>query len=105
MVVIEVEVNEGPVIKTKRFLGRPLLRCEVSDDGRVRSFHVHQTAKGQYAVHICSYPTGKRLSSSDKDARVTDPAESITMHCGSIPTSPAWRARYPTRRQLPSSPH
>lgn len=58
--VIEVEVNEGPVITTKRFLGRPLLRCEVSDDGRVRSFHVLQTAKGQYAVHICSYPTGKR---------------------------------------------
>lgn len=70
MQVIEIEVDDGPVVTTKRFTGRQILRYEVPEGLRTRSFRVYETAKGQYAVYIRDNPNWAALSSSDGDDAV-----------------------------------
>lgn len=64
---IELEVQEGPVVKTKRFTGRQLIRYEVCSGMRVQAFRVYLTAKGQYAVYSRSDPNWSALSSPNED--------------------------------------
>lgn len=64
---IEVQVQDGPLVTTKRFTGRELLRYEVRDELRVTTYRVYVTARQQLAVHTASTPDWGRMS-------VTDPA-------------------------------
>lgn len=67
MRTIELEVQEGPVVTTKRFTGRQLLRYELRDGMRARAFRVYLTAKEQYAVYSRNDPNWSALSSPDED--------------------------------------
>lgn len=67
MRTIELEVQEGPVVTTKRFTGRQLLRYELRDGMRARAFRVYFTLKGQYAVYSRNDPNWEALSSPDED--------------------------------------
>lgn len=67
MSTIELEVQDGPVVTTKRFAGRQLIRYELRSGMRVRAFRVYLTAKGQYAVYSRSDPNWSALSSPDED--------------------------------------
>lgn len=51
MRTIELAVDEGPVVVTKRFTGAPVLRFERVEAGRARTFRVYRTARGQFAVY------------------------------------------------------
>lgn len=73
---IEVEVQEGPVVKTKRFTGRQLIRYEVRSGMRVRAFRVYLTEKEQYAVYSRSDPNWSALSSPDEDNPVWEDTSS-----------------------------
>lgn len=70
MTTIELEVQDGPVVATKRFTGRQLLRYELRDGMRARTFRVYLTAKGQYAVYSRDDPNWAALSSPDQDSPV-----------------------------------
>ncbi len=67
MRTIELEVQEGPVVTTKRFTGRQLFRYELRDGMRARAFRVYVTSKGQYAVYSRNDPNWAALSSPDED--------------------------------------
>ena len=64
---IEVTVQDGPVVATKRFVGRQVLRYELGDGMRTQTFRVYLTAKGQYAVHSRNDPDWSKLSTPDDD--------------------------------------
>lgn len=67
MRTIEIEVQDGPVVATKRFTGRELLRYELRDGLRVTTFRVYLTERGQLAVHTRNHPDWGRLSSPDEN--------------------------------------
>lgn len=63
MTVIEVQVDDGPVVVTKRFTGRRLLHWRQEDGMRKHSFRVFRTAKGQFAVYERDDPNWDATSS------------------------------------------
>lgn len=67
---IEVTVQDGPVVATKRFVGRQVLRYELGDGMRTQTFRVYLTAKGQYAVHSRNDPDWSKLSTPDDDSLI-----------------------------------
>lgn len=71
---IEVEVQDGQVLTTKRFTGRMLLRYEQPDGIRVTTFRVYLTARGQLAVYSRNAPDWARTAASGMDADDADPA-------------------------------
>lgn len=74
MSTIEVEVQEGSVVTTKRFTGRQLLRYEMRDGLRTQSFRAYLTSRGQYAVYACNDPNWSALSSPDENNTVWEDA-------------------------------
>lgn len=70
MKTVEVEVDDGPVVTTKQFRGRQLLRYETRSGLRALSYRIFVTAKAQYAVYTRDDPDWSRLSSPRED----DPA-------------------------------
>lgn len=64
---IELEVQDGPIVTTKRFTGRQLLRYEMRDGLRVTAFRVYLTARDQIAVYTRNDPDWSRLSSPDEN--------------------------------------
>jgi hypothetical protein len=68
METIELKVDEGGVVRTKRFSGRPLLRWEANDGLRTRTFRVYATARGQYAVYTRDDPDWSKMSAEDDDS-------------------------------------
>jgi EXLDI family protein len=67
MKVVEVEVDDGPVVTVKRFRGSQVLRYETRGGLRALSFRIFATAKGQYAVYFRDDPDWSRLSSPRED--------------------------------------
>lgn len=69
METIELKVDEGQIVTTKRFSGRRLLQWrQPSDDGtRALTARVYRTARGQYAVYLRDAPDWAVLSSPDDD--------------------------------------
>lgn len=67
MKTIELDVDEGQVVTTKRFSGRQLLRWRQEEGMRSRSFRVYETAKGQLAVYERDDPNWAAISSPDED--------------------------------------
>lgn len=67
MTSIEVEVQEGAVVSTKRFVGRPLLRYEVKDGPRAQNFRVYETERGQLAVHVRDHANWTAIASPDDE--------------------------------------
>lgn len=63
---IELEVQDGPIVTTKRFTGRKLLRYELRDGLRVKTFRAYLTARNQIAIHIRDDPDWSRLSRPDE---------------------------------------
>ena len=64
---IELKVDDGGVVRTKRFSGRLLLRWKTDEGLRTRTFSVYSTARGQYAVHTRDDPDWSRMSAEDDD--------------------------------------
>ncbi len=75
MQIIEVEVNDGPVVSTKRFTGRRILRFEERDGLRVNIFRVYLTAKDQYAVYQRNDPNWAAMSTTEGTGPGWDDAE------------------------------
>lgn len=74
MSTIEVTVDEGPAVVTKRFVGRHVLHFEEREGTRTASYRVYLTARGQYAVYSRTDPDWSALSrSGDTDADAEDP--------------------------------
>lgn len=68
MSVIELEVDEGSIVTTKRFTGRQILRYRAQEGLRTKRFRVYLTAKGQYAVYVRNEPDWAALTrSGDED--------------------------------------
>lgn len=67
MNLIELEVDDGPMVTTKRFAGRQVLRYEAQEGLRATVFRVYRTAKGQYAIHIRNAPNWAALSNTDEN--------------------------------------
>lgn len=67
MNTIELQVQEGPLVTTKRFTGRQILRYQIPDGLRTQSFRVYRTARGQYAVYTRSEPNWSKLSSPEEN--------------------------------------
>lgn len=67
---IELEVQEGAVVTTRRFTGRRLLRYEDRTGARVVTYRVYVTARAQLAVYRRDDPDWGALSSPDGDAPV-----------------------------------
>ena len=67
---IELKVDDGGVVRTKRFSGRLLLRRKQDEGLRTRTFSVYVTARGQYAVHTRDEPDWSRMSTEDDDSPV-----------------------------------
>lgn len=72
MMPIDVEVQDGAVVSTKRFAGRLLLRYEVKEGIRAQSFRVYATERGQLAVHVRSGANWTALASPSDDDPVWD---------------------------------
>lgn len=89
METIELKVDDGNVVTTKRFTGHPLLRWEVGEGLRTSTFRVYTTARGQYAVYTRDDPDWSRMSSEDEDSPLWENPETWN--------SQWWRAR---RRRL-----
>lgn len=64
---IEVAVNDGPLVVTKRFQGRRLFRLAHRDGPRVITYEVYATARQQFAVYSRDDPDYARLSSAGGD--------------------------------------
>lgn len=64
---IELEVQDGPVVVTKRFTGRQLLRYELRDGMQVTTFRAYVTARDQLAIHTRTDPDWSRFSSPKED--------------------------------------
>ena len=62
METIELKVDDGGVVRTKRFSGRLLLRRKQNEGLHTRTFSVYATARGQYAVHTSDEPDWSRMS-------------------------------------------
>ena len=73
---IEVEVQEGAVVSTKRFVGRPLLRYEVKEGLRAQNFRVYATEHGQLAVHVREDANWSALTWPDEENSVWDDPKS-----------------------------
>ncbi len=73
MSTIELEVDDGPLVTTKRFTGRQVLRYEARDGLRTNTYRVYLTAKGQYAVYSRNDPNWALLS--DENGRASEDAE------------------------------
>lgn len=69
---IEIEVQDGPVVTTKRFTGRELLRYEIRDGVRVVTFRTYVTVRDQIAAYIRNDPDWARFSSPAEDSPVWD---------------------------------
>lgn len=69
---VEIEVQDGPVVTTKRFTGRELLRYEIRDGVRRVTFRTYVTARDQFAVYIRNDPDWTRFSSPAEDDPVWD---------------------------------
>ncbi len=69
---VEIEVQDGPVVTTKRFMGRELLRYEIRNGVRVVTFRTYVTARDQLAVHIRNDPDWTRFSSAADNNPVWD---------------------------------
>lgn len=65
MNTVELEVQEGPVMTTKRFSGRQILRYQILGRLRTQSFRVYLTARGQLAVYTRDDPSWSELSAPD----------------------------------------
>ena len=65
MQTVEVEVNDGPIVSTKRFTGRRILRFEERDGLRVNVYRVYLTAKGQYAIYQRNDPNWAAMSNTE----------------------------------------
>ena len=68
METIELKVDDGGVVRTKRFSGRLLLRRKQNEGLRTRTFSVYATARGQYAVHPRDEPDWSRMSAEDDNS-------------------------------------
>lgn len=76
MGTVELEVDDGPVVRTKRFTGRLCLKWRRRVEGlRVQTFRVYATAKGQYAVHTRDDPDWTGMGSRDWDSAEADGAD------------------------------
>lgn len=64
---IELEIQDGPIVTTKRFRGRELLRYDLRDGTRVTTFRAYLTARDQLAVHTRTDPDWSRLSSANEN--------------------------------------
>ncbi|MEV6038390.1 EXLDI protein [Nonomuraea sp. NPDC052116] len=71
---VEVEVDDGPLVATKRFQGRRLFRLEHKDGLRVVTYEVYETARHQFAVYSRDDPDWSKLSAPGEDPIWTDPA-------------------------------
>lgn len=72
MHTVELEVDEGQVVTTKRFTGRQLLRYEESEGPRATTFRVYVTANGQYAVHQRNAPNWTVYADPDRSGLTED---------------------------------
>lgn len=68
MHTIELEVDEGNIVTTKRFSGRQVLRSQAKDGLRVKTYRAYLTAKGQYAVYTRDDPNWSALARTGDDA-------------------------------------
>ena len=68
METIELKVDDGGVVRTKRFSGRLLLRRKQNEGLHTRTFSVYATARGQYAVHTSDEPDWSRMSTEDDNS-------------------------------------
>lgn len=101
METIELKVDDGGVVRTKRFSGRLLLRRKQNEGLRTRTFSVYATARGQYAVHTRDEPDWSRMSAEDDNSpcgRTRKPGKASggtrnTASCTSSGTSPECAAR------------
>jgi EXLDI family protein len=64
---IEIETHDGPIVTTKRFTGRQLLRYELREGVRVTTFRAYLTARNQIAVNTRNDPDWAVLSSPSED--------------------------------------
>ena len=62
MQTIELDVDEGSIVTTKRLTGRQVLRSQIKDGLRVQIYRVYLTAKGQYAVYTRDDPNWSALA-------------------------------------------
>lgn len=67
MKTIEVDVDEGPIVATKRFAGRQLLRWSAEDGTRSHSFRIFRTANDQFAVYARDDPNWAAISDPADD--------------------------------------
>lgn len=72
---IEIEVQDGPVVSTKRFVGRPLVRFQEQHGIRLRTYRVYLTARDQFAVYVRDDTNWNALWSGDEDDPVWDRPE------------------------------
>jgi EXLDI family protein len=70
---IEVKVQDGALLRTKRFSGRELLRYVTREHYRARTYRVYVTARGQFAVHVRDSADWNAWSSPDDDRMWEDP--------------------------------
>lgn len=70
MQTIELAVDEGNIVTTKRFTGRQVLRSQIKDGRRVQTYRAYLTAKGQYAVYTRDDPNWSALTRTGDDAPV-----------------------------------
>lgn len=68
MQTIELAVDEGNIVTTKRFTGRQVLRSQIKDGRRVQTYRAYLTAKGQYAVYTRDDPNWSALTRTGDDA-------------------------------------
>lgn len=76
MMPTEVEVQEGAVVSTKRFVGRLLLRYEMKEGFRAQNFRVYETERGQLAIHVREDANWSALTSADEENPVWDDPKS-----------------------------
>jgi EXLDI family protein len=75
MSTIELTVDDGAAVVTKRFTGRQVLRFEEREGLRTTSYRVYLTAKGQYAVYSRNDPNWAATSRTDEQSTDTQRAE------------------------------
>lgn len=76
MMQIDVEIQDGAIVSTKRFVGRLLLRYEETEGPRARSFRVYETERGQLAVHVRDDANWAAFAASDEKSPVWDDPKS-----------------------------
>lgn len=78
MDTVELDVDEGSIVKTKRFQGQLLIRWRQEVGTRTRSFRVFKTANGQFAVYERNDPNWALFSSPDEDDPVWERPEVVS---------------------------